>query len=599
MEGTTFAGLGLPAAIVEQLEHLGYEEPTPIQARTIPALLSGSDVLGQAQTGTGKTAAFSLPLLAGLTLGAPGVQALLLCPTRELATQVAESIQGYARRMGRVRVAPIYGGQPIGVQISALRRGLDVVVGTPGRVIDHIERGTLQLDTVRFVVLDEADEMLKMGFLDDVEKILSHCPDDAQRALFSATMPDPIARLARKRLRNPVDVAVPKATMTVPTVEQRWLKVDERTRFEILVRVLESETIDSALIFARTQNQCAEIAERLSARGFSVDAIHGGMNQNLRERTVRRLRDAQLDYVVATDVAARGIDVERITHVINFEIPYDTESYVHRIGRTGRAGRSGVAITLVGPRQRRMLQEIERYIGRNVELMELPTNAEIAGRRQEEFTERLRQSLGEDLTEYEEMVAQWSDQLEARGTRIAAAILHLVSDHHPLRVDRGPEPTPAWPGDRRAPRRGDRDDGPPGGGRDRSEGGRSDGGRPGPPRDGARPNDEGFVRMVMLLGRRHNLRPGDIVGTLTAIAEIPGRAVGAIDIHDRITFVDIHQSVLPDVMERIGSARIRGNAVELREARPDSDDGPRRGPSGPPRRGPPRGGPPFRGGGRR
>lgn len=593
MEAPLFSDLGLPTPIVQQLEELGYEEPTPIQARTIPALLSGRDVLGQAQTGTGKTAAFSLPLLAGIEPGGAGPQALVLCPTRELATQVAEAIQSYARRLPRVRVAPIYGGQAIGLQMSALRRGLEVVVGTPGRIIDHLERGSLTLDAVRYLVLDEADEMLKMGFLDDVESILARCPDDAQRALFSATMPDLIAKLARKRLKDPVDVAVPRATLTVPTVEQRWLKVDDRTRFEILVRVLESEPIDAALIFARTQNGCAEIAEQLAARGLSVDAIHGGMGQNLRERTVRRLKEGQLDYVVATDVAARGIDLERITHVINFDIPWDLESYVHRIGRTGRAGRSGIAITFVGPRQRRMMQEIERYIGRKIDAMELPTNAEIADKRRAAFLEEIRGVLsGGELTELEGLVAEWSEALDVRAPRLAAAFLQVLSRQHALLPDRGPEPIPHWPTDRRRDEREDR--------RGPAEGGNrmDSGGRGGPRRD----SESGFVRLVLLLGRRHGIRPADVVGTITSVADVTGRSVGAIDIHDRLTFVDVHQDVVSEVLERVNGIRLRGQPVELREARGDAPQGgggnrpPRAGGGAPPRRGKPGPGGPPRGG---
>ncbi|HET7845588.1 MAG TPA: DEAD/DEAH box helicase, partial [Xanthomonadales bacterium] len=372
-----FASLGLSAPVLEALAAVGYESPSPIQAATIPPLLEGRDVLGQAQTGTGKTAAFALPALSKLALDQRLPQVLVLAPTRELAIQVAEAFQRYAAKLPGFHVLPIYGGQAYGPQLGGLRRGAHVVVGTPGRMIDHLDRKSLDLSQVRWLVLDEADEMLRMGFIDDVEKILKSVPAERQTALFSATMPPPIKRIAQTYLRDPVEVTIAAKTRTATTVRQRYWLVSGMHKLDALTRILEAETFDGMIVFARTKQATEELAERLEARGFSAAAINGDIQQQQRERTIARLKDGQLDILVATDVAARGLDVERISHVVNYDIPYDSESYVHRIGRTGRAGRSGDAISFVTPRERGLLNRIEKTTKQPLTQMQLPTVEDI------------------------------------------------------------------------------------------------------------------------------------------------------------------------------------------------------------------------------
>ena len=341
---TAFTDLGLAPALLAAIDDAGYEAATAIQARTIPALLAGRDLIGQAQTGTGKTAAFALPILQTLEVGTAAVQALVLTPTRELAIQVAEAIHTYSKRMGHVRALPVYGGQPMSQQIRRLKAGVHVVVGTPGRIMDHLRRGTLRFDALRTVVLDEADEMLRMGFIDDVEWILGQMPAERQTALFSATMPPPIKKIAERHLRDPERIEVERTALTLPAIEQRYLNVTERQKLDALTRVLEVEAPEAALVFVRTKTSAADVGERLQARGYAAEAMHGDMTQAAREQTIRRLRGGQLEIVVATDVAARGLDVERITHVVNYDVPHDAESYVHRIGRTGRAGAPGAPV---------------------------------------------------------------------------------------------------------------------------------------------------------------------------------------------------------------------------------------------------------------
>src|SRR5688572_19915243 len=377
---STFASLGLRPEIIEVLTSLGYEVPTPIQSRTIPILLGGRDVIGQAQTGTGKTAAFALPILQALQPKSKQTQALVLTPTRELAMQVAEAIHSYAVKMDHVSVLPVYGGAPIVPQLKRLERGAHVVVGTPGRLIDHLDRGSLDLSNIKMIVLDEADEMLKMGFIEEVERILAAAPAERQIALFSATMPEEVLRIANRHLRNPERIEIEHPTMSAPLIEQRFLNVSEGQKLEVLTQILEIEQSDAVLIFRRTKTGSAELAEKLEARGFAAVAMHGDMSQPLREAVIRRLRAGQVDIVVATDVAARGLDVEQIEHVINYDVPYDVEAYVHRIGRTGRAGRSGVATLFVTPRERRMMREIEKFTGMAIQPMKMPTGADEIGR---------------------------------------------------------------------------------------------------------------------------------------------------------------------------------------------------------------------------
>ena len=377
-----FADLGLRAEIVETLTALGYEVPTPIQERTIPLMLAARDLIGQAQTGTGKTAAFALPILEKIDPKLRDTQALVLTPTRELAMQVADAIHSYAVKIGPVSILPVYGGAPIFPQLKRLERGAHIVVGTPGRLIDHLERGSLNLSKIRVLVLDEADEMLKMGFAEEVDKILAAVPEERQIALFSATMPEEVMRVAKRHLRNPERVEIEHRSVSAgaPAIEQRFLNVSEGQKLEVLTQILELQPAEAVLIFRRTKTGSAELAEKLEGRGFAAVAMHGDMTQPLRESVIRRLRAGQVEIVVATDVAARGLDVEQIEHVINYDVPYDVEAYVHRIGRTGRAGRTGIATMFITPRERKMMREIERYTGTPIKPLKMPTRADIAAK---------------------------------------------------------------------------------------------------------------------------------------------------------------------------------------------------------------------------
>ncbi|MEN3365906.1 MAG: ATP-dependent helicase DeaD, partial [Burkholderiales bacterium] len=394
----SFADLGLSAPVMQALNEVGYETPTPIQQQAIPLLLSKRDVIGQAQTGTGKTAAFALPILDNVNLEEGKVQALVLTPTRELAIQVAEAVHSYSKHLGRVRVVPIYGGDSIQKQIAKLRAGVHVVVGTPGRIMDHLRRGTLDLSAMKMVVMDEADEMLRMGFIDDVEWILGQAPDTRQTALFSATMPNEVRRIADRYLTDPANVEIKRKTLTVPTIEQQYVNTPEKQKLNVLTRMLETEIApgETVIVFTRTKLGAADVADKLQARGYSAEPMHGDMNQAQREIVIRRLRANQVDIVVATDVAARGLDVENIAHVVNYDMPTDTESYVHRIGRTGRAGRSGRAVLFVTPRETRMMRDIERYTGQRLTPAKVPTQADVSARRMELFKQSILRTLQED-----------------------------------------------------------------------------------------------------------------------------------------------------------------------------------------------------------
>jgi ATP-dependent RNA helicase DeaD len=527
----TFAELGLSDTLVETLSEVGYESPTPIQRRTIPLLLAGRDVIGQAQTGTGKTAAFALPILDRLDLSLRATQALILAPTRELAIQVAEAIHTYSKKLGRVNVMPIYGGDSIGKQISRLKSGLHVVVGTPGRVMDHLRRGTLELSSVKTVVLDEADEMLRMGFLEDVEWILGQAPEGRQTALFSATMPREVRRIADRYLKNPeaVDVGQGK-TMTVPTVQQQYLHVPHAQKLDVLTHLLETESEpgEAILIFARTKLSAADVAEKLQARGYAAEAMHGDMNQAQREAVIRRLRAGQVEIVVATDVAARGLDVERIGRVINYDIPSDPEAYVHRIGRTARAGRSGKAILFVTPRESRMLREIERYTGQKITSAKLPTRADVAARRTALFKARLVKTLAEeDLELYLALVNEVAEESGSDMAEIAAAAARLARGDKPL----APPAMPVLP--ERAPLPLPR-------------------------------GEAGMVRFFIDAGRFHGVRPADIVGAIANEAGVPGKAIGAIDIYDDFTLVDVPAEYQARVLDSMSRATIRSRDANIR-----------------------------------
>ena len=542
---TAFTELGLSAPLLAAIEEVGYEAPTAIQARTIPALLAGRDVIGQAQTGTGKTAAFALPILQSLDVDNAEVQALVLTPTRELAIQVAEAIHTYSKRMGAVRVLPVYGGQPMQQQIRRLRAGVHIVVGTPGRVMDHLRRGTLAFDALETVVLDEADEMLRMGFIDDVEWILGQMPGARQLALFSATMPREIRRIAERHLRDPERVEIEHATVTVAETEQRYLNVTERKKADALTRVLEVEAPEAALVFVRTKTGAAELAERLQARGYAAEAMHGDMTQAQREQTIRRLRAGQVETVIATDVAARGLDVERITHVVNYDVPWDAQSYVHRIGRTGRAGRAGTAILFVTPRETRLLETIERFTGQRITPMRMPSAADVAARRASLFKEQLRAAARADgLEPYLSLVEELAEEAGLDMAEIAAAAAKLARAGKPFEVVAAPAPE-----------------------------------RTVKPR--AATGDGEMVRLFIDTGRQAGVRPADIVGAVAGEADIPGRAIGAIDIHERFTFVEVPAEYVDQVLDRMRRVKIRKQPVTVKMATPKSAERPggkRRGP---------------------
>ncbi len=532
---TTFAELGLAPGLLTALAAVGYETPTAIQARTIPALLAGRDLIGQAQTGTGKTAAFALPILQRLELGRAHVQALVLTPTRELALQVAEAIHTYGKGLGPLRVLPVYGGQSMEQQVRRLRGGTHVVVGTPGRIMDHLRRGTLSLEAVRTVVLDEADEMLRMGFIEDVEWILSRMPAERQMALFSATMPPEIRRIAGRHLRDPESAQVERQTVTVSTVEQRYLNVTERQKLDALTRVLEVEAPDTTLIFVRTKTGAADLRERLQARGYTAEAMHGDMTQQQREAVVRGLRSGQVEIAVATDVAARGLDVDRISHVINYDVPHDAESYVHRIGRTARAGRAGTAILFVTPRETRLLKTIERFTGQHLAPMRMPTAAAVAARRAAAFKQRLLKATAEEgLDPYLALVEELSEEAGVEMAELAAAAARLASGDRPLHAAVEVEPS-------------------------------------------MRPVAEGgMVRLFLDAGRQAGVRPADIVGAVAGEADIPGDAIGAIDIYERFAFVDVPAQYVDQVLERMQRVKIRNRPVTVKPATPQGDGRARR-----------------------
>ncbi len=543
---TTFAELGLPEALLRALADVGYETPSPIQAACIPLLLEGNDIIGEAQTGTGKTAAFALPLLARIEIAERRPQALVLTPTRELAIQVAEALQKYAHHLPGFHVLPIYGGQSMVVQLRALSRGPQVIVGTPGRVMDHLERNSLELDALRVMVLDEADEMLRMGFIDDVEWILQHTPPERQTALFSATMPEPIRRVARTYLREPREVKIRAATSTVEAIRQRYWTVRGMDKLDALTRILEvEEDFDAAIVFVRTKIATEELAQKLEARGIAAAALNGDMTQGLRERVIEQLKNGQLDIVVATDVAARGIDVPRVTHVVNYDIPYDTEAYVHRIGRTGRAGRTGNAILFVSPREFRMLKTIERVTRATIEPLRLPTRSEVEIKRAEQFKQQITEVIENESLEYfVELVSQMEDERDLTAHEIAAALAWIAQRDRPLKLD------PAeWPDEPAA--------------------------RPARERP-ARENREeilakrrefsagALARYRINVGRNDGVMPKEIVGAIANEGGIEGRYIGQINLFPDFSTVELPRDLPADVLAQIGAIRVRRQALAIR-----------------------------------
>ena len=552
----TFADLGLDERLLKALRDLGYEHPSPIQAATIPALLEGRHVVGLAQTGTGKTAAFALPILAQLDLKQKTPQALVLAPTRELALQVCEAFERYAAHLRGVHVLPVYGGQGYGVQLSALRRGVHIVVGTPGRIMDHLEKGTLDLSELRFLVLDEADEMLKMGFAEDVETILADTPDDKQVALFSATMPAQIRRISKKYLTDPVEVTVKATTTTTPNITQRYLIVSYPQKVDALTRILEVENFEAMIVFVRTKNETETLAERLRARGFSAMAINGDVAQVQRERTVAQLRNGKLDILVATDVAARGLDVERISHVVNFDIPTDTESYVHRIGRTGRAGRSGDAISFVTPRERHLLKAIEKATRQGLTEMKLPTVEDINEVRLSRFDDAITAALGsDDLDFFRQVIGHYVDEYDAPEADVAAALAIVQQGGEPMLLEREPE--------RVSSPRGGREERAAGGPR----GDRADRGPRG--RGGQR-----FATYRINVGKRHRVLPRQIVGALANEGGLGREDFGRIDIRGDFSLVELPVELPAGAWQRLRDTRISGRLIDLsRDERPGKSPG--------------------------
>lgn len=549
-EITKFDSLGLPDAILSALTELGYETPSPIQAQAIPLLLEGKDLLGQAQTGTGKTAAFALPLLARIDATQAFPQLLVLAPTRELALQVAEALQAYARFIKGFHVLPIYGGQGMSMQLNHLRRGVQVVVGTPGRVMDHMRRGTLDISRLQALVLDEADEMLRMGFIDDVEWILEHTPPERQIALFSATMPDVIRKVAQRHLREPALVKITAKTTTAENIRQRYWPISGLHKLDALTRILETEEVDGVIVFVRTKTQTVELAEKLTARGFEAEALNGDVPQAQRERTVDRLREGKSDILVATDVVARGLDVKRVTHVINYDIPYDTESYVHRIGRTGRAGASGEAILFVAPRERRMLRMIEKATGQQIEPMDVPSVHVINSKRTERFKQQVRDAIEvEDLAVYYRLVSELEQESDLDALQIAAALARLAQGDAPLFLDAKDDVRMA-----KRERGGDE----PRGGREPREAK--------PPRQRTpkvvEPDaiplkafpDIPMERFRVAVGYQHGVKPGNIVGAIANEAELESKYIGHIEIFDDFTIVDLPAGMPKETLHDLQNA---------------------------------------------
>ncbi len=582
-----FTELGLPPFLLEALSAVGYESPSPIQAATIPPLLAGRDLVGQAQTGTGKTAAFALPILADLDLTQKKPQALVLCPTRELAIQVAEAFQRYAARMPGFHVLPIYGGQGYGPQLAALRRGVHVVVGTPGRVIDHLEKGTLDLSRLRTLVLDEGDEMLRMGFIDDVETVVKKTPDGRRVALFSATMPPAIRRIAQTYLRDPVEITIESKTTTATGIRQRYWWVSGMHKLDALTRILEAEPFDAMLIFARTRQGTEELAEKLTARGFAATAIHGDVQQALRERAVQRLKDGQLDILVATDVAARGLDVDRISHVLNYDIPYDTESYVHRIGRTGRAGRSGDAILFVTPREKGMLRAIERATRQQITEMPLPSVETVNDQRVSKFLGRITEALGRHgLDVFRGLIERYQSEHNVPAVEIAAALALELQGEVPLLLKDAPrDKRPAATDERspRADRKNERPDRRPRALRDAE---------PRPPRSDKPPRERkapevGMETYRIEVGHAHGVKPSNIVGAIANEADLESRYIGRIDIHDDYSIVDLPEGMPRELLTHLKGVWVAGQ--KLRISRLDEK------PAAPTRKPPARKGPSFKG----
>ena len=544
---TTFADLALSKSVLNAITRIGYEQPSPIQAAAIPPLLEGRDILGTAQTGTGKTAAFALPALSNIDLKVEAPQVLVLAPTRELAIQVAEAFQNYASDMRGFHVLPIYGGSSMSGQLRQLQRGVHVVVGTPGRVMDHLRRGTLKLDKLKTVVLDEADEMLRMGFIDDVTWILDHTPKQRQVALFSATMPAVIRKVANTYLNNPEEIKIEAKTATVDSVTQRYWKAVGTSKLDAMTRILEAEDFDGVIVFVRTKTLTVELAEKLEARGHRASPINGDMSQQLRERTIEHLKSNKIDIVVATDVAARGIDVARVSHVINYDIPYDTEAYVHRIGRTGRAGRAGNAILFVAPRERNMLRSIEKATRQTITPMDLPSREQVKERRIDQFKASIDKALEQsDLSIYSDLVEEFVKEREVAPEKVAAALAFMAQQDRPLTMPENSKPE----------RRDSRD----------TTAGFNDEERP---RRKERKQEEfsgesiAMERFRIEVGHEHQVKPGDIVGAIANEADLSSAYIGRISLFDDHSTVDLPAGMPAEMLQLLKKVRVRSQPLNI------------------------------------
>ncbi|MCZ6829468.1 MAG: DEAD/DEAH box helicase [Gammaproteobacteria bacterium] len=540
----SFADLGLPTALQKALAKVGYETPSPIQARSIPPLLEGRDLIGQAQTGTGKTAAFALPILARLQPGGKLPRALVLCPTRELALQVAEAFQSYARYLKNFHVLPVYGGQDMHLQLRQLKRGVDVVVGTPGRLLDHLQRGSLNLSELQTVVLDEADEMLRMGFIDDVEKILGHSTSKHQTVLFSATLPQPILRVSKKFLSVPAHIKIQAKAATVDTIDQQYWLLNNNQKLDALTRLLETEPFDGVIVFTRTRGTTVELAEKISARGYACAPINGDMSQSVREQTIQRLKKSKIDILVATDVAARGLDVDRISLVVNYDIPYDAESYIHRVGRTARAGREGRAVLFITHRERRLLRSIEKASGKEIPPIRLPSAEEVLAKRVQRFKQDVIASLAEPVSPL--LVSLVDELCVETGTSpqaLAASLVKLLQRDLPLELPAGLDKKSAKTRDR-----GKREDRKP----RKSRGKKS-----------ADAVDVEMESFRLEVGRQHEVSAGNIVGAIANEIDIDSQYIGHIDIHEDYSTVELPSGMPKELFQHLKKVRVLGRPLDI------------------------------------
>lgn len=541
-----FSDLNLPAYLLQALATIGYESPSPIQAATIPHVMSGQDIIGMAQTGTGKTAAFALPVLANIDLRQKSPQALVLCPTRELAIQVSEAFQSYAANMKDFHVLPLYGGQDMRGQLRALQRGAHVIVGTPGRILDHLQRKSLNLSALSTLVLDEADEMLRMGFIDDVETILATTPPTRQVALFSATMPKPIRRVADKYLNKPAEVRIETKVTTNENIEQVYWLASGTGKLDALTRILEVEEFDGMIIFVRTKTSTVDLSDKLSARGYSASPLNGDMNQANRTRAVEQFKAGRLDILVATDVAARGLDVDRVSHVVNFDIPYDDEAYVHRIGRTGRAGRKGKAILFVAPRERRLLRSIEKTTRQEITRIDLPSRGELMDKRARDFKTQVAEVITTGESEqFQHIVEQLCSEQNSTVEEVAAAMVYLLQKDRPLFPPKEPI---RYENERSSSSRGE---------------GREGRSRKKDKEKRGRDNDIAMESYKIAVGKEHDVTPREIVGAIANEAGIEGRHIGQIRIQDNHSIVDLPEGMPNDVFKFLKNVRVKQRPLNI------------------------------------